>query len=59
MVCVYHASIIKDDVIKLQCVYIMRQSSGRSYKVAGCIYHASIIKEEVITLRCVNILRQS
>ena len=25
-VCIYHASIIKEEVIKLRCVYIMRQS---------------------------------
>ena len=59
VVCIYHASIIKKEVIKLQRVYIMRNHKEGSYKVAVCIYHASIIKEEVIKLRCVYIIYQS
>ena len=54
--CLYHASIIMEEVLKLRCEYIMRKSSRRVYKVAMCLYHASIIMEEVIVLRFLYIM---
>ena len=40
-VCIYHLSIIEGEVIKLRCVYVMRQSSRR--KLSSCGVYISFV----------------
>ena len=39
--CIYHVSVIKKEVIKLRCVYVIRQSSRR--KLSSCGVHISFV----------------
>ena len=57
--CIYHVSIIKEEVKNCGVNISSVNNHGGRYKVAACIYHVSIIKEEFIKFWCVYIVRQS